>query len=553
VKKFLAIVLALVIVLGLCACGGGNTGNGGSGEQGGSNGGSAAAGEKVKLSIGIPTNAMVLDHDNNALTKWVEETCNVELTFIEYSGGTDVATQISTPIAARQDLPDILFGISLGDSVITRYGKDGYFRDLSEYYADKEGLAKTFWDRVNNELSEYDRDLVLRKITNPDTGAIYAVPCVETSLIDKQGFRIWINQEWLDKLGLKAPTNNEELVTVLKAFRDNDCNGNGKKDDEIPLFTPHGVGGGIDWLINLFIYYNESRKFLVNDDGQLEFVYTTEEYREALKFIKMLSDEKLLTSLAWTANGSEAKQITTPSNGVALCGIFSAHLTTNCAMGNEVMYQYVPLKTWGCAVRQDTSCSLTTFITESCDYPERAFQMLMTMWSWDGSMRIRYGEKDVNWRLPDEGAKSDIGLDATYALISDPLTQQSTAKWAKIASTLNVYAEGETAQVAEDMDEWTKKKSQLHAQNYALFCESEEENNPKIICPTLIYTEEDKELTSMERTNTSDRANKAQTEFCTGVLDPNSDKDWNAYLAELDKLGLPLWLELAQTYYNKTK
>ena len=289
--------------------------------------------------------------------------------------------------------------------------------------------------------------------------------------------------------------------------------------------------------------------------GKLTHVQTTDEYREALKFIKMLSDEKLLTSLAWTATGSEAKQITTPSNGVALCGIFSAHLTVNCAMGNEVMYQYVPLKTWGCAVRNDTSCSLTTFITESCDESkrDRAFEMLMTMWSWDGSMRIRYGEKDVNWRLPDEGAKSDIGLDATYALISDPLTQQSTAKWAKIASTLNVYAEGETAQVAEDMDEWTKIKSQMHAENYALFCESEEENNPKIICPTLIYTEDEKELTSMERTNTSDRMEKAMAEFCTGVLDPNSDADWNAYLKQVNDLGLPVWLELAQTTYDKTK
>lgn len=551
-KKFLAIVLALVIVLGLCACGGGASNNEGGNAQSGNEGGSAAPGEKVKLSIGIPTNAMVLDHDNNALTKWVEETCNVELTFIEYSGGTDVATQISTTIAARQDLPDILFGISLSDSVITRYGKDGYIRDLTEYYAEKEGKAKIFWDRVTNELSEYDRDLVLRKITNPDTGAIYSVPCVETSLIDKQGFRIWINQEWLDKLQLKAPTNNEELVEVLKAFRDKDPNGNGKQD-EIPLFTPKNVGGGIDWLINLFVYYNDQRKFLVGDDGKLTHVQTTDEYREALKFIKYLSDEKLLTSLAWTANGSEAKQITTPSNGVALCGIFSAHLTTNCAMGNEVMYQYVPLKTWGCAVRKDTSCNQSTFITESCKNPERAFEMLMKMWSWDGSMRIRYGEKDVNWRLPDEGAKSDIGLDATYALISDPLTQQSTAKWAKIASTLNVYAEGETAQVAENMDEWTQKKSKLHAENYALFCESEKENNPKIICPTLIYTEEEKELTSMERTNASDRMNKAMGEFCTGVLDPNKDSDWSAYLKEIDSLGMPIWLELAQTTYDKQK
>ena len=552
-KKILAIVLALVLVLGLCACTGNNGGTTpGGDEQANNNQSGTDMSQKVKLSIGIPTNAMVLDHDNNALTKWIEEECNVELTFVEYAGGTDVATQISTTIAARQDLPDILFGISLSDSVITRYGKDGYLLDLTEYYADKEGLAKTFWDRVNNELSEYDRDLVLRKITNPDTGAIYSVPCVETSLIDKMKYRIWINQEWLDKLNLKAPTNNEELVEVLKAFRDKDPNGNGIKD-EIPLFTPKNVSGGIDWLINLFVYYNEQRKFLVGDDGKLTHVQTTDEYREALKFIKMLSDEKLLTSLAWTATGSEAKQITTPSNGTALCGIFSAHLTTNCAMGNEVMYQYVPLKTWGSAVRLDTSCNQTTFITESCDNPERAFQMLMKMWSWDGSMRIRYGEKDVNWRLPDEGAKSDIGLDATYALISDPLTQQSTAKWAKIASTLNVYAEGETAQVAENMDEWTKKKSQLHAESYALFCESEEENNPKIICPTLVYTEEEKELTSMERTNTGDRMTRAMSEFCTGVLDPNKDSDWNAYLKEINDLGYPIWLELAQSTYDKQK
>ncbi len=541
-KKLLAIVLALACVVSLCACGG----NGGSGDSGD---GMTADG-KVKLSIGIPTNAMVLDHNNNALTRWVEETCNVELTFIEYAGGTDVPTQISTTIAARQDLPDILFGVELDQSVINRYGEDGYLLDLSDYYADKEGLAKVFWDRLENELTEYDRDLIIRKITNAETNAIYSVPCVETSLIDKMAYQIWINQEWLDKLQLEAPTNNEELVTVLKAFRDNDCNGNGSKDDEIPLFTPHDVNGGIDWLINLFVYYREDRPWLV-ENGELKPVFTTDEYREALKFIKYLTDEKLLTSLAWTASGNDAKQISTPSNGTALCGMFSGHLTVHAAMGNEVMYQYVPLKNWGCAVRQDTSCSQTTFITESCKNPEKAFEMLMTMWSWDGSMRIRYGEKDVNWRMPDEGAKSDIGLDATYALISDPLTQQSTAKWAKIASTLNVFAEGETAQVAPDMDEWTKKKSVMHAESYKLFCEAEEENNPEVICPYLRTTLEEQERTSMERTNTGDRYKKAQAEFCTGVLNPNSDSDWNAYLKQMDELGLQVWLDYAQNAYDR--
>ena len=39
----------------------------------------------------------------------------------------------------------------------------------------------------------------------------------------------WVRQDWLDKLGLKAPQNVDELYTVLKAFRDRDPNGNGKE------------------------------------------------------------------------------------------------------------------------------------------------------------------------------------------------------------------------------------------------------------------------------------------------------------------------------------
>ena len=115
-KKILAIILILACVLSLCACGG----DGGSGDEGGK-----TAEGKVKLSIGIPSNALVLDHDKNALTNWIEKECNVELTFIEYSGGTDVATQITTTVAGRKELPDILFGIDLDDAAITRYGKDG--------------------------------------------------------------------------------------------------------------------------------------------------------------------------------------------------------------------------------------------------------------------------------------------------------------------------------------------------------------------------------------------------------------------------------------------
>ncbi len=545
-KKFLAIMLALVITLGMCACGGGS----GSGED------DKTADGKVKLTVGLNSNALVLDHDNNALTNWIEEKCGVEITFEEYSSGSETSTLISTTIAAREELPDILWSIDLNDETIARYGKDGYFLDLSDYYADKEGASAIFWDRMENELDEATQNFILNKITEPD-GAIYGVPIVETSMIDKQMFQTFINVEWLDAVGLEKPTNWDEFVKVLRAFKEKDPNGNGM-NDEIPLF---GSEAGVtlcthvvDYVINMFCYYNANRPWNI-ENGEVIPAYTTDGYRKGLQAVYDLYKEGLLTSLAWSASGNEMKQINTSNSGTALSGIFCGHLTVHTAMDNPILYQYEPLEYWGSVVRADPTCKVNTYITADCEESKRdkAFEVLMTMWSWDGSMRNRYGEYGVNWTDADEGAKSDLGLDATYKLISDPLTMQSTAKWAAIASTLNVYAEGETAQIdAEHATEWIVEKSKMHAESYDNFLKAEENNNPEEIATYFSFTEEEKESTEMERTNINDLYNKAQTEFCQGLRDPYSDADWKAYIDELYELGLQKVIDLYQTAYDRS-
>lgn len=542
-KKILAIILALATVLGLCACGTGS---------GSSSGDDKTADGKVKLSIGLPSNALVLDHDKNALTNWVEKECNVELSFVEYPGGTDVATQITTTVSARKDLPDILFGVSLNDGTITRYGKDGYLLDLTKYFEDKEGASKTFWTRMENELTEIEREYVLRTIQDPETGGIYFVPCVETSLIDKMESQVWINQKWLDKLNKKAPTNTQELLDVLRAFKTEDPNGNGIPD-EIPLFgTNTSLGSNIiSWICNMFTYYNTDRPYNVGKDGKLYPVFTSDEYREALKFASQLYKEGLLTSMVWTASQAEMKQIVTSSTGTAMAGIFLSHLTTGTARDSEVLYEYVPLKPFWNVIRRDIGCSKTTFITDSCDNPDKAFEVLMKLWSWDGSMRIRYGEKGVNWDDPDPGAKSDLGMDATYKIISDPLTQQNTAKWAQISCTLNLYAEGETAQISENATEWDSVKSKMHAESYRLFAEREAAQDNSQRCPTLIRSAEEEDRISSFNTNVGDRRNKAMTEFITGDLDINSDTEWNAYLKDIEDMGVNNILDVYQKAYDR--
>ena len=550
-KKLIAMMLALVMALSLCVACGGNTTT--SNDPNKPNDPTTEG--PIKLTVGLPTKATVLSYEENALTYWIEEQCNVDLSFIPYSGGTDIGTQISTTVAAQQELPDILFGVALGDEVYRGYGHDGYFLDLTPYYDQKDGASKTFWTRLEENFTEAEIDDVIRKITDPDTGKIYGVPTMDTTMIDVMDYQMWINQTWLDKLELQMPTNIDELYKVLVAFRDNDPNGNGKKD-EIPLYGGQEAGLGADvinWLVNMFLYFNDAKNFSIDEDGQVYAPFITNEYREALKFINKLIDEGLMLDSVFNTKMSEMPMITTPASGTAIVGCFAGHLTIHADYNNEVMQQYKSLPIWSNALFNDHRCNVNNFITSDCDNPDKAFEVMMTLWSEEGSRRVRYGEYGVNWTDPDEGAVSDLGLPATYKLIRDPLVEQNTCLWSGASCTLCVWAELEDAQVVRELSPGEAAKQKMHAESYANFKAAAEKYNPKAenICPTLVLTEEEKEDTQAQRTACADYYKKTRTDFCTGDLDPNSDTDWKKYVDTLWDLGLQDWLDVAQVAYDR--
>ena len=553
-KRLFAILLVLVMLVGLCACNKEETGKPG-----------ANAGGKPTISIGMGSSAKIISFQDNSLTKWLQDECDCNIEIVEYSGGSDIATQISTTIAARQELPDILWGVSINSSTISTYGKEGYFVDLKPYYDDKEGPGKVFWDRMDECLTEYQKEYVLSHMTDPDTGGMYGVPVIETSLVDGLDFMLWINTEWLDKLQLEKPTNTDELYDVLVAFRDKDPNGNGQKD-EIPLMGTQKSSGpaqAVNWLVNLFIYYNDSHVYQdYNGDGKLEAIYTQDAYREALQFINKLYKEKLLTTMLYTASSAEMKTITTPSSGTALCGIFCGHLTSHTTFQSPVLYEYECLKTWGCATDRDIAYSLDTFITETAEkrgVVDKCFELLMKMWTKDGALRIRYGEHGVNWVEPDEGALSDYGLPAQYKMLDDPFMQQNSVMWGDIASTLNDYAEGETAQISDELDEWSAHKSKMLATARKYYEECRDTINPKYLADPfmesfILNSEEDEEI-SLKRTNVNNVISTYVKDFITGSggKDINNDADWAEFHREMKEEGYEDLLAMYQRCYERQK
>lgn len=117
-----------------------------------------------------------------------------------------------------------------------------------------------------------------RKMITTDEGNIYVMPFLLgdelLSVVNGPIFR----QDWLDKLGLKAPTTIPEWETVLKAFRDKDPNGNGKQD-EIPFFM--NLNGDFD-VNNLLVGAWGITTDFYNDNGKVKYGPIQPEYKEFL-------------------------------------------------------------------------------------------------------------------------------------------------------------------------------------------------------------------------------------------------------------------------------
>lgn len=111
-------------------------------------------------------------------------------------------------------------------SELEKLGRDGGILPLND-------LIKEHAPHIQAQL---EKDEKFRQAAVSLDGNIYQIP-KNQELVTAEFW--WIRQDWLNKLNLEAPKTVDELYEVLTAFRNNDPNGNGKKD-EIPLFDRAG-------------------------------------------------------------------------------------------------------------------------------------------------------------------------------------------------------------------------------------------------------------------------------------------------------------------------
>lgn len=502
--------------------------------------------ENKTLTVGVVQNLSIDEYNDNAFTKYIEQELGIDIVF-EYfsSSASEYMQQLALRASSNEKLPEVIWGFHDMDTyTMNQYGEDGYFLDLTDLI-DKYG---TNYKAQYEKLSE-ENQARIQKGRSTD-GALYGMPLLSVEGIDNIQNQMYINQTWLDKLGLKAPTNINELYNVLKAFLEKDPNGN-EINDEIPMLGyAKGETDITGYMINAFTYFDVTNRLHVENE-KVTATFITDEYRQALIYMNKLCKEGLLSDFCFTITSAELRSMITPNDGVSKVGIWCGNPDLVSDTTNPILSEYTPLTyladatgKGGYSVVRQPSLSFCSYITKDCKDVESAMKFLDIFYNDETVKRMRFGEKGVHWI--DETGKDAFGNDVYMKVIDDSAFFEGNATWGRnghcIMTPANYYRVAESGNSAQD----TVQK--LAGETWKLHTESPK---PEKKVQNLVYTSEEYTEKKGYETLIADYVKEARNLFVEGTMDPSSDADWQKYVQTFDKLSLSRFLEIQQAAYDR--
>ena len=156
------------------------------------------------------------DINKNPMTELTRESLGINMETTLLGGdASNYETKLRLALTSSDDLPDVfpVYSAQLAADMIESGMVKDITEDIENYMPER---LKEIYDQYPNTYSTVTND-----------GKIYGM-AVSPNLTE--GEVMIIRQDWLDKLGLKAPTTIDEFEEVIRAFTEDDPDGNGQKD-----------------------------------------------------------------------------------------------------------------------------------------------------------------------------------------------------------------------------------------------------------------------------------------------------------------------------------
>ena len=514
-----------------------------------------AEGGKPTLTVWVPENLRIEDWNTNDMTLWLEEQGGFDLDIVALASGDDFKTKVNMALIAGSisDLPDVIVCTNgtFSDTDVWDWAQAGAILPLTEYYNNPE-LAVNINEAIERCGVDYTK-----QITSPD-GEIYAVATLNQSYGNEFPDKMWLSTTVLEAIGMEAPTTPDEFYEVLKAAVASDFNGNGKAD-EIGLlgtFSSLSYDGWFAYLMNPFVYAGDSNYRIV-EDGTVSLAYTTEAWKEGLKYIRKLFEEGLIASESLTLEDAQYKTLMNSEQQVVFATDYYA---IDMISDSERTLDYqiaAPLKgengTQYATFKQSVA-NPTFLVTANCSNPEAAFRLGDLMSSEYIGISQRWGSEGVNWDYianvegADAYAASVDGFDISIVAYNDSAfwggSEVANASWRQAGPYVRHY--GIACGVGIDPENTEQYTINL---NGAWTLYQTGGFNPDETISKLIYTTEESDSISEIESNLLTYVNEMTASFLMGNAD--IDASWDSFQAELENIGASTYVEVIQGVYDR--
>lgn len=332
----------------------------------------------------------------NDMIAWqrLAEMTNIYIDWVDVP--SESSAEVMSVMLASGDLPDLMYA-TVADTDLVRYGAAGVFADLTDLISDN----CYYFQR--NILSKYPD--VLGGITMGN-GRIYSLPQLLVG-DNLRSMKLFINPDWLAAVGMEMPTNFKEFEAVLYAFRDNDCNGNGDPNDEIPYIIRYNNNHFLPSLYNFFGLGNRGTGHRYVDwdyeNNCLRFIPTTPQFRDLLTVAHKWYKDGILDPELFQTTSS--KQIAAKGS-VNLVGVHSDYVTNVGSVYQDifraipVMDNYYGEKTW--TRFSPLVASRGAFVVSAkCPYVKELLKWADYFFSEEGQLMFNMGIEGITYEMVD--------------------------------------------------------------------------------------------------------------------------------------------------------
>ncbi|WP_303973970.1 ABC transporter substrate-binding protein [Streptococcus merionis] len=527
-KKLAGFGLASLSVVTLAACG--------------SSGGGASSPDyelsnvtfplKEKVSLKITTGSSTLapqDPNDKLIYKRLEEKTNLHIDWTNYT--SDYAEKRNLDISSG-DLPDVFWNSGASDVELINWAEDGVIVPI-------EDLIDQYMPNLKKVLD--DNPEYKAMITAPD-GHIYSLPWIEELGSGKESIHsvndmAWINTEWLNKLGLEMPKTTDELVNILKAFKEKDPNGNGQAD-EIPMsFINDGGNEDFKLLFAAFGIGDNDDHIVVGNDGVVDFTADNEDYKKGVAFMRKLYEEGLLDPEAfeqdwntYVAKGNEQRY-----------GVYFTWDTNNIA--GDKNYDVLPVLEGPNGQKNVTRTNNIGFSRDRIVITSANKNLELTA-RWLDLMYEPLQSVQNNWGTYGDDTQQNIfEFDEAKKMLKHlPLEgtapselRQKTEVGGGLAILDEYYG---TVTTMPDDAKW---RLDLLKEHYVPYMSNNE------IYPRVFMETEDLEKIDLISADLMDFVNRKRSEW---IVNGGIEKEWDAYIAELKRFKLDEFVAIKQKYYD---